>query len=132
MEYTGGSFFGLETGAPTRTLLAFLVTSLGGNYEDMVCLAPTVTLNWSSLLKHFKEVLKALLSIGFNVVLILLDGHKINIRFLQELGNGTLEICIPNPLAQERKLFSMFDPVHLFKNFYHNFERRRYETKTPN
>jgi hypothetical protein len=125
VEYVGGSFFGNETGSPTRTLLSFLVSSLGGSYEDMICFIPTVTLNWSTLLKHFSTVLSSLHSIGFNVVLVLLDGHKTNIKFFLELGNGHKEICIQHPFNTSSKLFLMFDPVHIFKNFYHNFERKR-------
>jgi hypothetical protein len=70
-------------------------------------------------------VLKALLSIGFFVAVVLLDGHRINMKFFAELGDGNLEICIQNPIQSSSKLFLMFDPVHLFKNFYHNFERNR-------
>jgi hypothetical protein len=126
VEYAGGNFFGNETGSPTRTLLSFLVTSLGGAYEDMVCFIPTVTLNWSILLSNFLKVLRALHSIGFSIVLVLVDGHKTNIKFFLELAMRSQEICIPHPFDSSSPLFLMFDPVHLFKNFYHNFQKRRY------
>ena len=124
-EYKGGKFFGHEQGVPTRTLLSFLISSLGGQYEDLVCFVPTVTLNAQSLFQHFQAVLKSLMSIGFFVAVILVDGHRINMKFFADLGNGSLEICIQNPLQAHSKLFLMFDPVHLYKNFYHNFERQR-------
>ena len=124
-EYKGGHFFGCENGTPTRTLLSFLVTSLCGHYEDLVCFVPTITLNSAALHQHFRKVVTALLDVGFFVVLVLLDGHKTNIKFFTELGEGSLEISIQNPLYTELKMFTMFDPVHLYKNFYHNFERNR-------
>jgi hypothetical protein len=126
VEYVAGNFFGNENGAPTRTLLSFLITSLGGNYEDLVCFAPTITLKWSDLLTHFEKVMRALVTVGFSVVLVLLDGHKTNVKFLSALGNGQLEICLDNPFQTGSRLFTMFDTVHIFKNFYHNFERHRY------
>lgn len=91
----------------------------------MVCYVPTVTLNWSDLLTHFEKVMRALITVGFSVNLVLLDGHKTNIRFLSELGEGHLEVCLENPYQTGAQLFTMFDPVHIFKNFYHNFERHR-------
>jgi hypothetical protein len=102
-----------------------LATSLGGSYEDMICYIPTSTLNWSSMMTHFQKVLEALIKVGFSVVLILCDGHKINVKFFIELGNGSLELSVPNPFNSSMPIFTMFDPVHLFKNFYHNFERKR-------
>ena len=125
VEYVGGNFFGNENGNPTRTLLSFMVTSLCGSYEDMVCYVPIITLNWSSLLGHFSTVLNALQSVGLNVVLVLVDGHKTNIRFFSELGKGNHEISIEHPVKTDSKLFLMFDPVHIFKNFYHNFHTHR-------
>jgi hypothetical protein len=37
-----------------------MISSVGGKYEDMVCFAPTVTLDWSTLLQHFNKVFQAL------------------------------------------------------------------------
>lgn len=125
MEYSGGCFFGNESGTPTRTLLSFLITSIGGNYEDLVCFFPQVTLHWPVLKKNFEMVLKALQEIGFRVVVVILDGHKTNVRFFVELCSGELKISIQNPVDLNSPLFLMFDPVHLFKNFYNNFERHK-------
>jgi hypothetical protein len=125
MEYSGGRFFGNESGTPTRTLLSFLITSIGGNYEDMICFFPQVTLNWKVLLKHFEIVLKAIQEVGFHVVVVILDGHKTNMRFFVELCGGRLKISIQNPADINLPLYLTFDPVHVFKNFYNNFERRK-------
>ena len=122
VEYVGGQFFGNENEAPTKTLLSFFLSSLHGSYEDLVCFVPMTSLTSSSLLQHFNEVLAKLLGIGFDVKLVLTDGHKTNIKFFTELGKGALELCIQNP---DSSFFTMFDPVHIFKNFYHNFQRNR-------
>ena len=125
MEYSGGCFFGNESGTPTRTLLSFLVTSIGGNYEDLICFFPQVSLNWLILLKHFEKVMAALHEVGLHVVVVILDGHKTNVRFYVELCGGHLTISIQHPMDLSSPLFLMFDPVHIFKNFYNNFERHK-------
>jgi hypothetical protein len=127
VEYVGGNFFGNENGESTRTLLSFLVSSLRGSYEDLICYVPITTLNWSTLLEHFNTVLKALFTVGLSVVLVLVDGHRTNIRFFSELGEGHCEITIQHPFDPESKLFTLYDPVHIFKNFYHNFHTHRYQ-----
>ena len=126
VEYSSGSFYGNETGKATRSLLSFLVTSVGGSYEDLVCFFPTVTLNWSLLMRHFDKIITALSTISLRVVVVIVDGHKTNVHFYSELSGGKPKLCIPNPTFLEKPLYIMYDPVHLFKNFYNNFERHRY------
>ena len=92
----------------------------------MVCFIPTTSLTSASLLHHFNMVLNKLQAIGFHVNLVLADGHKTNIKFFSELGKGCLELFIQNS-GPESAFFTMFDPVHIFKNFYHNFQRTKYE-----
>ena len=101
MEYVGGQFFGNENEAPTKTLLSFFLSSLHGSYEDLVCFVPMTSLTSSSLLQHFNEVLAKLLGIGFDVKLVLTDGHKTNIKFFTELGKGALELCIQTHLSSQ-------------------------------
>jgi hypothetical protein len=63
--------------------------------------------------------------IGFQILPILTDGHKTNARFFKELSGGNLSSCIENPFKINSKLFLLFDPVHLMKNYFNNFERHR-------
>jgi hypothetical protein len=125
VEYSSGKFFGNENGTPTRTLLSFFVSSVGGNYDDMVCLIPIVTLKWPDLMGHTSKILDALKEVGFNIVAVIVDGHKTNVRFFSELCKGDLCSAIPHPICPRTPLHLVFDPVHLFKNFYNNFERYR-------
>ena len=75
---------------------------------------------------NFLKVLEALTKLGFVIALVLCDGHKTNMKFFMELGDGMQELSIQNPFCStSSRIFLMFDPVHIFKNFYHNFERKR-------
>jgi len=51
---------------PTRTLLSFMITSLGGSFEDMICFIPISTLNSSMMKNHFLDALQALNTVVFN------------------------------------------------------------------
>lgn len=125
VEYVGGTFFGNENQEATKTLLAFHVASLVGNYQDLVCFIPIISINSSLILSYTDVVLETLASVGLHVCLISVDGHQTNVRFFKELGQGSLEIRVPHPLDDRHHLFTIFDPVHLFKNFYHNFQKTR-------
>ena len=85
-----------------------------------------VNLNGKMLMDHFSKVYQTLQELGFEVTLVVTDGHKINVKFFTDLGQGRMELKIEDFLDFPSVFFTMFDPVHLFKNFYHNFERNRY------
>ena len=125
VEYSGGSFLGQELNEPTRTLLGFLVNSIRGKFQDMVCLVPVVTLDWKILLHSFLKVFTALEEIGFRPLILLSDGHKTNTKFFTELCNGLLKTRIHNPHHGLWPLFLLYDPVHIMKNFFNNFERKK-------
>ena len=94
----------------------------------MVCFAPTVTLDWSALLQHFRNVFQALHNIGFRTIVVGLDGHKTNVKFFTQLSGGDLRIRIQNPFDNSLPVFLLFDSVHLMKNFFNNFKRKRYQS----
>ena len=66
---------------------------------------------------HFVKVYQTLQEVGFDVKLVVTDGHKTNIKFFSDLGQGGMEIKIEDFLHFPSVFFTMFDPVHLFKNF---------------
>ena len=90
VDYSGGNFFGQECDEPTRTLLAFMISSVSGSYEDVVCFVPVVTLNSGVLRQHFSKVVEELGKIGFATLVSITDNHKTNLKFFTELGAGVL------------------------------------------
>ena len=78
IEYSDGSFIGLPMeGKPAKTILAFMVQSVVGNFEDIVCLIPVNKLDTALLHHWFIIVLKALDSLC-SVVAISVDNHVCN------------------------------------------------------
>ena len=125
IDYSGGQLFGQETESPTRTLLSFMISSAAGNYSDLVCFVPVVTLNFDILMTHFKKVLEGLGKIGFLTLAVISDNHKVNAKLFTELSEGEMKPRILHPFDENRPLFLLFDPVHIMKNFFNNFQRKR-------
>ena len=74
---------------------------------------------------HFS--LQALDSVGFKTVLTVTDGHRVNVKFFTQLSGGQLRIRIPHPESESVPMFLHFNPIHVMKNFYNNFQRKGYE-----
>ncbi|KAH7979598.1 hypothetical protein HPB49_010001 [Dermacentor silvarum] len=71
-----------------------------------------------------RHVLKEVEEIGFFVVRIVTDNHKINVLAMQLLCNGSLKHCIDHPGKPNRRLFLAFDQCHLIKNVRSQFLSR--------
>ena len=119
-EYKAGKFYGAENMEATKTLLCFMASSIGGQYRDMIAMYPLVKISADILKSTLCKVLKTLSDIGFDVVTNITDGHSANRKLYKCLGGGTLMSSIEHPANSEDTLFLLFDPVHLFKNFYTN------------
>lgn len=107
-----------------QKLLCFMASSIGGQYRDMIAMYPLVKISADILKSTLCKVLKTLSDIGFDVVTNITDGHSANRKLYKCLGGGTLMPSIEHPANSEDTLFLLFDPVHLFKNFYTNLLRK--------
>lgn len=127
VEFVGGKFFGCENGSQTKTLLCTMIKSIAGRYHDVVTLTPLTCINSGIILKVYMTLLKTVVEIGFDVTVTLVDGHSSNCKFFKdELCSGMLNCSINNPLKSQNRIFLLFDPVHLFKNFYNNFINKKF------
>lgn len=67
----------------------------------------------SVLMRH---VIKKVEAIGFTVIRIVTDNHKVNVLSMSLLCGGQLTHCIQHPEDSARVLFFAFDQCHLIKN----------------
>ena len=126
IEYNGGTFYGYENQTVTKTLLCFMIKSVGGKYMDMVSMSPISKLDSNVLEKQWNNVLKQLTSVGFIVVCDTLDGHSSNRKFYKDnLCKGDLKISIKHPFLENSDIFLLFDSVHIFKCIYNNFINKK-------
>jgi hypothetical protein len=127
VEFAGGKLYGLEDDADvSKTLLCFMVKSVASNYRDMVAMQPISKIDAGVIEKNFLAVLKTLSELGFDVVCVSTDGHSSNRKFYEQLSGGKILPSIPHPCAPEKRIFLLFDTVHLFKNYYTNFLNRTF------
>jgi hypothetical protein len=124
-EFSGGTFYGVELGEPTKTMLCVMIKSVAGKSKDMVAMMPLVKIDSKILDCLVKQVLVAVQSVGFKVVALLTDAHSSNRKlYADELCNGKLQFSIPNPANESSRIFLLFDPVHIYKNFFNNLLNR--------
>ncbi len=125
-EYAGGKFFGNIENGMCRTVLCFMIKSIGGKYSDIVAMYPVKNLDSTKILQEFNCVVEALTGIGFKVAAISVDNASPNRKFYVEgLCSGNLKTSVPHPFASEKSIFLLFDSVHNFKNVYNNFQTRK-------
>ena len=104
-----------------------MLKSIAGRYHDLVTLTPITTINAKTIAKVYHKLIETIWNIGFDVVVTLVDGHNSNCKFYKdELCSRLMNLWIPNPLDSGNRIFLLFDPTHLFKNFYSNFINKKY------
>ncbi len=125
-EYAGGRFFGGGNSSDMcKTVLSFMVKSIGGKYSDMVALFPIRNLDSTKISELFNAGMCSLVDIGYQVWAISVDNAAPNRKFYIELCSGNLKTSVPHPEIPDLKLFLLFDAVHNFKNIYNNFQTRK-------
>ena len=108
-----------EDGQATKTLLCFMVFSVAGHFQDVICL-PVVNLTSGILHKNISEVVQRTHKAGLNVVALSMDNYSANRKFYIELCGGELKPNIENPIDPNKHIFLLLDTVHNFKNIYNN------------
>ena len=102
-------------------MLCIMIKSVAGKYRDNVALIPLASIDSKILKAANMQVLEAMKTIGFRVVPLLADGHSVNTKcYKDEFCNKKLQHSVANPVSPDQKLFLLFDPVHIFKNFFNN------------
>ena len=98
-----------------------MVSSVAGDYRDVVCFTPVVNLTSGLLHKMFIQVLRVVHSVGLTVVSTSMDNFSANRKFYTELCGGKLQARIPNSLDVRQPLFLLFNAVSIFKTIHNNF-----------
>ena len=125
IQYTNGGFYGNEGHAITKTMLCIMIKSVAGGYRDVITMAPITNISSEKIYEIWKNVVKKITELAFNIVATTADNHKSNMKFFTtHLCNGTLRTYIQNPYALERKIHLLFDGTHILKCIYNNFRAK--------
>ena len=86
VELAGGRLCGERKDGVTSTIFCTLISSVAGNYEDIISMSPVTSITTADIRNIFFTVLKTLTEIGFTVVSCTTDGHRTNKGFHNSLG----------------------------------------------
>lgn len=120
----GSSNFDAHTCA--KTAQVFMVSSVLSKYVDVVAIIPVANMTSEQLKSLISDVLCMLEKTGFKVISLIADNNSVN-RKAYELftANKILQPSIDHPLDPSRKLFFLFDTVHILKCIRNNWETKR-------
>ena len=73
VQYTNGKFYGIENGAPTKTVSCVMLKSVAGRYRDVISMSTICNINADKLYEVWSNVIKVASEIGFDIVVILMQ-----------------------------------------------------------
>lgn len=122
LNYTGGKLIGTASNAQesATTVQAFMLSSIFGNYTEIVGLIPMKKMTAVDLRANLLQTIQRVQSAGFTVLAIIADNNAVNRKVYKEL-------CAPgkysfdNPQDTGKPIFLLHDSVHLLKCIWHNW-----------
>ena len=126
VQYVNGNFFGYENEQLTKTMLCLMIKSIAGKYRDIISMVPIVNINAEKLYEIWKSTVSAMTKVGFDIAVTMTDGHSSNMKLFNTkiLGKDLDKVFVENPDSPGSNIYLMYDPVHLFKNFYNNWTKK--------
>lgn len=134
LSFKGGEIYGSsysDAQKCAKTAQVFMVSSLLSKYVDVVAIIPVINMTSEQLKSFIADVLNMLERIGFQVISLIADNNIINRKAYELMTpNKTLQPSILHPLDSSRRLFFMFDTVHILKCIRNNWQTKRNVNKT--
>lgn len=130
VNYKSKSIIGFaddNSGEIARTVLGFLINSVYGHMKEIVALIPVHNLSGEQLNKYTINIINKLQTIGFKVLCVASDNHKINRKSYDMLSARNYFV---NPDFPNDTIFLCFDTVHIFKNIFNNWINKHDTDKT--
>ena len=123
-SYQGGTKVGKdENNKLYKGVLSFMIVGIRKNIPFVVRAVPEVTVSGALVRKYIDEVLQDLHDSGFNVRTVIADNHNSNVTakdsLMKDYGVDTATNAFIHP-SSGRKIYFMFDTVHLMKNIRNN------------
>jgi hypothetical protein len=122
--YKGGHVIGMAVNSPLEqatTVQTFMLCSLLSSNKDVAALVPVKNLTAENLKQYTLKVIEMLEKCGYFVFCLISDNNRVNRNMFTELCGGSLVPYIKHPCADDRKLFFLFDSVHLLKCIRNNW-----------
>ena len=134
LTYKNGKLIGSTEKDIATTIHCFMITSLFSSNKDIVRFVPAKKMPAEELLMHLKNVLLVVRKADYRVVSIITDGNRINKKLFKLLSGvahkNELPLFIPDLVDSTRKIFLLFDSVHIFKCIRNNWINLKNYRKT--
>lgn len=117
-SFKGGCITGKASNSPLEeatTVQTYMISSLFSPNKDVAAMVPVKNLTAAYLKDCTLPVIKMLESLGYLVCCLISDNNRVNRNMFTELCGGTLKPFVQHPCSSDRKLFFLFDSVHLLK-----------------
>lgn len=123
LTYKAGHVVGMSENSDLEasTIQAFMISSLLSKNKDVIALFPVRNLTADILINYANKVLSILHECGFTVLALISDNNRINRNMFTNMCGGELKSFISNPYCPLKKLFFLFDSVHLIKAIRNNW-----------
>ncbi|XP_049266799.1 uncharacterized protein LOC119374049 [Rhipicephalus sanguineus] len=104
-----------------NSLLCFLICGLHARFRIPVGYFFTRACTVELLAETTKHVIRKTEQLGFEIVRVVTDNHKINVAAMEILSGGQPKTQVPHPADPSRSLFLAFDQSHILKNIRSQF-----------
>ncbi|KAH9383111.1 hypothetical protein HPB48_023846 [Haemaphysalis longicornis] len=99
-----------------NSVLCFLLCGLHARYKIPVRYFFTKGCTGEQLAEVIRHVIQKTLHVGFDVIRVVTDNHRINVTTMQILSGGEARTCAPHPAYPTKSIFLSFDQSHIIKN----------------
>ena len=116
--YKGGCVAAKASNSPLEeatTVQIFMLCSLLSKNKDVAAIVPVKNLTSLYLKEFTMKVIKMLENAGYFVFCLISDNNRVNRNMFSDICGGTLASYVQHPCSSDRKLFFLFDSVHLLK-----------------
>ena len=125
VDYKGGKIFGysLQPDHPIKTVFAIMASSLYRKWSEIVRLLPCSSTSATEIYTVVKSVIGDIERCGLKVQVICTDNYPLNVNFFKLFSSDkkTLTPTAIHPIDPERKIFLIFDFVHIVKSIRNNW-----------
>lgn len=128
ISFKGGNLYGqssLDPEIKAKTAQLFMISSIFSKYKD-VSIIPVSSLSGDQLHQMCKDVILEMEKIGFCVLSLISDNNPVSRKAFELFSdNKIIQPCVPHPFDVQRKLFLIFDTVHIIKCIRNNWHVKK-------
>lgn len=125
LTFKGGTIYGAsknDSNDLAQTVQVFMISSDFSKFKDVLSIIPVKNITAHQLKCVFLHVINEVGKLGFTMLSSLSVNNAVNRKAYELLTpSGILQPCVEHPVDKSRKLFLLFDTVHILKRICNNW-----------